>query len=271
MGRPPTIDRERLLESARRRFAAKGFEATTLAEVAGGLGVSPAAILRHFPSKRALFAEAMLGGRVELPHCLRELAMTDAHADPREVLRRVATEFVPFIRGVIEVSLAVQMHRNAHQTSLVVPFDTKAADTPPRRAIRLVEDYFRRAIDAGTIQLRDPRAAARLFIGSLHSYVLFHHILAIPTIPLDAYVDALIDLWTHGAIAPPHGGPRARKKEDPANARSAPDRLPRDRGGASLRPPAKPAAAAGVRRNPRGADGERRLARGRTRRPRPRR
>src|SRR6266550_4509004 len=53
MGRPPTINRERLLETARRVFAAKGFEAATLADIAAELHVRRAAACASSPTTSA--------------------------------------------------------------------------------------------------------------------------------------------------------------------------------------------------------------------------
>ena len=58
MGRPPTISMEKLLAVSRRQFAARGYGATTLAGIAGELKVTPAALLRYFPTKQALFDAA---------------------------------------------------------------------------------------------------------------------------------------------------------------------------------------------------------------------
>ncbi|MCU1244796.1 MAG: transcriptional regulator, TetR family, partial [Acidobacteria bacterium] len=120
MGRRPTVNRDELLATARRIFGQKGFERATLADIAGELGVTPAALLRHVDSKQALFAESMRGGRIELPEALLALATVDASADPRVILRRFALEFIPFVQQMISVQMAVHMHRSA-QTSLVVP------------------------------------------------------------------------------------------------------------------------------------------------------
>src|SRR6266849_7906545 len=217
MGRPPTISRDQLLAAARQVFAAKGFEGATLADSAGELNVTPAAVLRHVPSKRALFSEAM-ERRIEPPAFIMELAAIDAAADPRIVLRGIAEQFIPFARRVVAENIVVYMHNRA-QRSLVVPFDPTADDSPPRRGIRVVESYFRRAAKAGVITVDDPRAAARLFIGSLHSYVLLHHVLNIPPYPVDAYIDALIDLWTYGGIRGPKKTKR-RPRGDPRGGRA---------------------------------------------------
>src|SRR5204863_7836718 len=122
--------------------------------------------LRHVESKDALFAEAMQV--IEPPACIIDLASTPGDADPRVVLRRIAEEFVPFAEGIISTAIVVAQH-----TSLVLPFDPRG-DNPPRRGFPIVADYFRRAAADGMLRLRDPRAAALLFMGSLQGYVLFH-------------------------------------------------------------------------------------------------
>src|SRR5207237_6606159 len=105
--------------------------------------------------------------------------------------------------------IVVAMDRNARRTSLVLPFDE--SDSPPRRGFPVVVDYFRRATAAGRLRVRNPRAAALLFIGSLQGYVLFHQVLKMPAVcSLSEYIDTLIDLWCERAIVAV-GGSRGRK------------------------------------------------------------
>ncbi|HEY3056117.1 MAG TPA: TetR/AcrR family transcriptional regulator [Thermoanaerobaculia bacterium] len=273
MGRPPTISREQILRSARSLFSLKGFAAATLADIAGELRVTPAAILRHFDSKQALF-EAAMHTDVPLPQCIVDLQTVDASADPRVVLRRVAEEWVPFARTMIVAHLVVTMHEQTNPT-LVVPFDPRSEDSPPKRGLKIVASYFRRAKEAGVIQIKDPRAAALLFMGSLLSYVFIHHVLKVvePPYPLDDYIDALLDLWSRGAIAPKkHGGSLGRKEVIPSQTNRA-DRDHRRRRGrpAAVHAAKAQAEAAGSGRHARGEDGQRRVARRRTRDARSRR
>jgi len=267
MGRPPTITRDRLIDTARRVFAAKGFDATTLADIAGELGVTPAAILRHVDSKQALFGLAMKSGMLlDPPACILELPDVDARTDPRLVLRRIAEGFVPFIQDVLATRIVVAMHASSRSTSVVLPFDPEA-DNPPRRGLKIVADYFRRAARAGVLRTADPRAAALLFMGSLQGYVLSHTVLKIdPPVSLDDYIDALLDLWTSGAIR--SGGSRAIK-------RNVSPHRDRDRGGRARgdRPAAVPARVAkteagGAERLARSANRAGGVARRRPRRPR---
>ncbi|WP_086055865.1 TetR/AcrR family transcriptional regulator [Bordetella genomosp. 9] len=56
-GRPPTMaaPRERILEEAARLFADSGYENSTMADVAGSLGVTKAAIYHYFPTKQDIY------------------------------------------------------------------------------------------------------------------------------------------------------------------------------------------------------------------------
>jgi hypothetical protein len=82
-----------------------------------------------------------------------------------------------------------------------LPFDPRKRTSPPARAIRALETYLRRAREAGSVSVRSARAAALAFLGSLQSYVFLHRVLRIePPIPLEAYLDTVIDIWRRGAI-----------------------------------------------------------------------
>ena len=221
MGRPARVSREQLLETARRVFAAKGFDAATLADIARELDVTPAAVLRHSPSKLELFREAMSARIIAPPDVILDLRNVDPASDPRIVLRNIAERFVPFAEKIIGENIAVFMHARAR--SLVVPFDANAADSPPRRGFPIVAGYFRRAMDAGVIRRGDPRAMALLFMGSLQAYVIIHRVLNIlpKPYPLDRYIDALLDLWSSGAIVGGHRGQAEGSPNRPRGRRRA--------------------------------------------------
>ena len=204
MGRRPKVTSEEVLKAAREAFSERGFEGTTLTSIAARLDISPAAVLRHAPTKEALFAACMAAQPGEIRVPMEFLAEVSGTADPRQVLRRIAESFVPFAEGKLDEHLARFMRSKAEAGTafgLFLPFDPEARPTPPQRGLALVADYFRRATAAGKLAVPDPEAAALMFMGSLHSYVFLHRVFRIadPPMPLERYLDTLLDVWCHGA------------------------------------------------------------------------
>ena len=270
MGRPPTITPDQILETARRVFAVKGFEAATLADIAGELKVTPAAVLRHCKTKQELFHAAM-GRGIRVPDFIRTLETIDPATDPRLVLRTIAENFIPFIQHTLQQNITLYMHQRAR--TIVLPFEPSESDSPPRQGLRIVTGYFRRAAEAGVIRTRDPRASALIFMGSLQSYVFLHQILRIAPkpYPLERFIDALLDLWTSGAIVRTkrRGGSRGRKETPAEGDHHRGPARGGGRGGGRVLP--ERAASEGARplRHARGAHGQRGVARRRTRPARP--
>ncbi len=58
---PPPETRNRILETARESFFAQGFTKVTMDEIAHDLGMSKKTLYQHFPAKRDLLQEALLG------------------------------------------------------------------------------------------------------------------------------------------------------------------------------------------------------------------
>jgi AcrR family transcriptional regulator len=204
MGRPARVTRQQVLTAAREAFAARGYEGTTLAYIAAQVGVSPAALLRHAPSKQALFGLAMSSGeRVPLGP-IQFLDAVKGNEDPRLVLQRVAHAFVPFIEARLGEHIARWQFANVGAPRAIpLLFDPDQKPTPPEWALGQLERYLRRASRAGRIQVRDPRAAALSFLGSLQAYIFFHKMLRLdPPMPLPRYVETVVTIWTQGAIRP---------------------------------------------------------------------
>jgi AcrR family transcriptional regulator len=207
MGRPERVSREQVLRAAREAFGQRGYEATTLAGIASRLGVSAAALLRHAPTKEALFAEAMRSGEAGEEFPLEFLSHQDESEDPRVVLRRVVRALVPFIEAKIGETISRWMHARTAQDAREIarlisrPFGGQPLP-PPERALAMLEEYFRRAGRSGAIRVREPRVAAVVFLGAVHSYVFLHKVLRLvnPPIPLERYIDTILEIWEDGAI-----------------------------------------------------------------------
>lgn len=69
MGRPPTVDnpRQRILDEAAKLFAEKGYETSSLSELAAAMGISKAAVYHYFDTKQQIYDAIIidtLGGMV---------------------------------------------------------------------------------------------------------------------------------------------------------------------------------------------------------------
>jgi mycofactocin system transcriptional regulator len=90
IGRPRTTSRDEVQRIALALFAERGFEATTLAEVAAAVGVSRRTLFRYYPSKNDIvwgeFSEHLAGLREELARASPDEPLLD-------VLRRAILSF----------------------------------------------------------------------------------------------------------------------------------------------------------------------------------
>jgi AcrR family transcriptional regulator len=212
MGRTARVTREQVLHAARETFVDRGFEGATLAAIAAKVGVSPAALLRHARTKRDLFVACMGPERDDLLP-LGFLDQASGEEDPAGVLRRVAETMVPFLEEKLRATVArfVYFKSVGGVGKVPLPFDPGVRPTPPQRNLKLLEDYFRRAVRHGRLSVSNPRAAALSFLATVHSYVFMQAVLQVleKPLPLSEYVDTVIEVWTRGAIAAPSRNGRA--------------------------------------------------------------
>jgi AcrR family transcriptional regulator len=213
MGRTARVTREQVLAAARETFVDRGYEGATLAAIAAKVGVSPAALLRHARTKRDLFVACMGPADRDDLLPLGFLAHATGEEDPSAVLRRVAETMVPFLEEKLRATMAqfVYFKSVGGVGRVPLPFDPGVRPTPPQRNLKLLEDYFRRSARHGRLRVSNPRAAALAFLATVHSYVFMQAVLQVleEPLPLSEYVDTVLEVWKHGAIARPSKAPRA--------------------------------------------------------------
>jgi AcrR family transcriptional regulator len=135
---PADQRREQLLDVALRLFAARGFAATTMDEIAAAAGVTKPLLYQHFASKRALYLE--LVDSVARDMLLAISGATSEASGPRQ---QVEAGFAAYFDLVV-----------THQDAFRVLFGSDLPDDPEMsRALRRVEDAVAEAvyalIDAG--------------------------------------------------------------------------------------------------------------------------
>lgn len=151
----------RILEAARRAFAERGFDGTSLRTIASAAGVDPALCLHYFGSKAELFAAA-----TELPVAPGPL-LASAVTDPEHVGRRVADAFLDMLDDEDARSSLLALVRSAAS-------DADAADMV-RRLIG--ERVVGPAVD--NLDVDEPELRATLVGSQLIGLLFARHIVAV--------------------------------------------------------------------------------------------
>src|SRR5712671_8043196 len=87
--------REQLLEIGRRLFAERGFEGTSIEEIAAQAGVSKPVVYEHFGGKEGLYA-VIVDREIEyIVSCIVEAISAGS---PRERLERAALAFLTYVK-----------------------------------------------------------------------------------------------------------------------------------------------------------------------------
>lgn len=160
--------RAKLLESATRAFAERGFHGTTTRDITTAAGTSSAALYVHHPSKEDLLYQISRAGHEATLVAIRRGKA--ASADVREQLRIVVEDFVVD-------------HAENHTRSRIVNFELAALE-PEHRAEVL---DLRRSIDAemvglidegiaaGAFNIAEPRVAASVILSSGIDVARWYH------------------------------------------------------------------------------------------------
>ena len=119
LGRPKGSKKEvtlsRIIPTARRFFADKGFSQTTFKDIGNDLGISHAALYSYFPSKKALYIETVSHTQAFLlPHYINSLSVSSSlRGRISYIFRKMAEEHDKdsSITGLL-ASIPIEMRRH---------------------------------------------------------------------------------------------------------------------------------------------------------------
>ena len=178
----PGHDQVAVLRAAIDLFNRKGYDATSIGDVADELGVTKSAVYHHVPSKEHLLSEALDEALVELEAAVDAAAAADGSAYQR--LRGVVRHSVEvLVDHQPAVTLLLRVHGNSATE--------KAALARRRRIDTRLAALVSQAADEGALRGDlDPELVSRLLFGMVNSLVEWYR----PSGPGD--VDQLADAVT---------------------------------------------------------------------------
>jgi AcrR family transcriptional regulator len=152
-----TETRTRILKSALKLFARKGYDGTTTRELAEHAGVAEGTLFRHFANKKAILVEIATQGWIEiLTDLLTELSEMGSYQAVAQVMRRRMLHLHKNADLLKVCFTEAQFHPDLreHIQSEVI---NKMAD--------VAEAFFQTAMGRGVYRQMNPKLVARVFLG----------------------------------------------------------------------------------------------------------
>ncbi|MEH2319077.1 TetR/AcrR family transcriptional regulator [Nostoc sp.] len=188
--------RTRILETAQRLFASKGFDGTTTRDLAQTAGVAEGTLFRHFPNKKAILVEVATSGWVEiLTDLLTELSEMGSYKAIAQVMRHRMWNFQKNADVMRVCFMEVQFHpdlRDRIQLEVI----TKMTDVG--------EAFFQTAIDKGIYRQMDAKLVAKVFLGMFAIAGFSNNTLLEPDASpqeMQQMAEGLADIFLNGVLA----------------------------------------------------------------------
>jgi AcrR family transcriptional regulator len=193
---------EQILEAARGAFAEHGYDATSITEIAGRVGVVEATIYRHFDSKRSLLHEVIRG----FYEPLIESASSGVAgiADPRDRVHHLVWRH---LRAMTEDRLLCRLVI-AEARTLDDYFESEVADLN-RRYTALIVDAVNDGVSAGQFRADVSVTMVRDVIYGSIEHLAWGVLTGRDAIDVDATAEALVALVLDGIAVPREDGASA--------------------------------------------------------------
>lgn len=160
--------RQAIVETAAEAFRERGFDATSMSDIAVRVGGSKATLYSYFPSKEALFVAVM-------HHAVKAQAqpLVEAFcASPtvEEAIRKIAPDYIRLMLRPEVMSVTRMCVAEGERSG----FGPALYEQGPKPSWQLLADRLEQAMDAGELRRADPMLAAQQMIalceaGPLHN------------------------------------------------------------------------------------------------------
>jgi AcrR family transcriptional regulator len=188
--------KQRILQSAQRLFAARGYDGTTTRDLASAAGVAEGTLFRHFDNKKAILIEVATQGWVEiLTDLLTELSEMGSYKAVAQVMRRRMLRMRENADMMRVCFMEAQFHpelRDRIQSEVIV----KMTD--------VAEAFFETAMERGIYRPMNPKIVAQVFLG-MFAVAGFSHVTILDSNAspqaMQEMAEGLADIFLNGVLA----------------------------------------------------------------------
>ncbi len=179
--------RQQILDGARRLFLSKGFDASSMGDIAQEAGVSKGTLYVYFDSKERLFQELVsLEKAAQYPAIF---ALDPQDHDVRAVLTRLGRQFAHFITEphvIMATRTVVAMAER--MPDIAVEFYQQG----PRQCAGRLAQYLTPQVEAGVLDIDDVYLAAAQFLDLTQSTLKAPLLFGVAQRPSDEQIDAVV-------------------------------------------------------------------------------
>ena len=182
--------RAAILETAARLICEKGYEGTSIQDIADASGLTKAGLYHHIRSKEHLLLEIQNYGMDVFEEQVLHAVMPIK--DPLERLKECMSRNIHLVTQGWSKEVTIILHEHATLTG-----EARAhINARKKRYVRFLEESFADAVRAGEIRAVNPKVAAFAFLGQvLWIYKWFR---ADGSVGADALAREMVDLFFHG-------------------------------------------------------------------------
>jgi len=176
--------KELILEEALRQFSQKGFDGTSMSDIAGPLGITKAALYKHFESKQRIFDEIIAQSEVQYQNFFEKLSVHFLN-DSKEKMNKKDVDVYSGISAeglcenvltFVRFSMGDEYSRQVRRMLTISQFQSKKlGETYTRRYVDAMLGYdeklFEHLIKAGVIKKGNPKVLAAMFYAPVIMYM----------------------------------------------------------------------------------------------------
>ena len=206
MANIPTASRARILKTAIRQFAQKGYAGTSVQDISAAAGISKPALYYYFGSKLGLYHEVVHGAQEQCHHLIKAAAARGAD---------VPIQLVEILAALFGFAIENRELSRIVVSASFAPPDESGPD-PVReekgwRNFRLVQTVVQRGLDEGTF---DSHFTAMELARRIYGVLAFEVMVAtlnLAAAPTCTDAQRIVDHFLHGAAQ------KKRRKNKPKN------------------------------------------------------